>query len=376
MTKLRRALCALLVVALWLVPLDALAMNKSKGNKITKDDTPTSAWVYTYVLTVYDKPTKDSEVLEEVPFAKSIVKLKESKGWAKVMTTNDVIGFCNAKQLTEDDPNTLDTHMYCSRKHPEVYLRPSSDAPVMGHVDRNEKVHVVAMTPLGDWLRIEENGYYCYIPRPCLDYEKYADGELAWVSRESVEVYYDPELDSKFGTLYFGQEVTLLHSDSGRAKIRSATGYIGYCDRGALTTINPNSLDITCYTQVSGNYLFTSPTADAGRRNIEANEKMVLDAVDEQRYWARVKYQDEYYYVPFVFLDKVQRGGNDYKVVSTRESANIKAGTKQSSEVIATVPKGTSLILVGATDQHARVATQPDANGVRQMGYIEIKYIK
>lgn len=377
MTTLRRLISAMLAVAIMLIlPLDAFAMNRSKDNKITKDDTPTSAFVYTYVLTVYDKPTKDSEILEEVPFAKQIVKLKESKGWAKVMTTNEVIGFCNAKQLTEDDPNTVDTYMYCSQKHPEVFLRPSSDSPIMGHLDRNEKVHVVAMTPLGDWLRIEENGYFCYIPRPCLDDEKYADGELAWVARDKVEVFYDAKVDSKFGTMYFGQEVTLLPFDGKRAKIRSATGYIGYCDKSALTTVNPNSLDIKCYTQVSGEYLFVSPTSDSGHRSIDANAEMVLDAVDEERYWARVKYNGEYYYVPFVFLDKVRRGNNNYKVVRTRDSANIKVGTKQSSDVVATVPANTELILIGATDYHARVATQPDANGVRLTGYIEIKYLK
>ena len=128
MSRLNRVICAvMLIVALMGMPLEALAMNRSKDNKITKDDTPTAAFVYTYILTVYDKPTKESEVLEEVPFAKKITKLKESQGWAKVVTTNDVIGFCNAKQLTETDPNNLDVVMYCQQYEPMYYLRPSSD---------------------------------------------------------------------------------------------------------------------------------------------------------------------------------------------------------------------------------------------------------
>ena len=380
MKRFGKAFTALLLALIMMcASLDALAANKSKDNKITKEDTPTSAYVYTYVLTIYDKPTKDSEILEEVPFAKPIVKLREKKGWAKVKTTNDVIGFCNAKQLTETNPNTLDTRMYCQVVEPDVYLRPSADSPIMGHLFRNERVHVVAATPLGDWLRIEENGYCCYIPRPNLDFEKYKEAEeveLAWVAKEKLVVYYDEELDTEFGTAYFGQEVTLVKREGLRAKIRSKTGLIGYCDLEGLTTENPNSLNITCFTQVDGDYLFTSPTDQSGRRSISAGAELMLDAVDGDRYWARVRYQGSYYYVPFVFLDGGRRQSGDYKRVYTREAAHIKEGTKQSSKIVATVAAGTELTLIGATDRHARVATLPDANGVRQMGYIEVEYLK
>lgn len=377
MARLLKTVCAaLLMLALLCAPFSALAANKSKDNKITKDDVPTKAWVYTYVLTIYDKPTKDSDILEEVPFAKQIVKLKESKGWAKVISTNDVIGFCNAKQLTETNPNNLDVYMYCQQYEPEVYLRPSSDAPIMGHLKRNEKIHVVAMTPKCDWLRIEENGYHCYIPRPCLDYEKFAEGKLAWVNTEKLDVYYDQAVASTFGTLYFGQEVTLISTEANMAKIRSKTGYIGYCDIEGLTMENPNSLGITCYTVVAGNYLFSSPTETSGHRSIEANVEMTLDAVDSNRFWARVRYQNTYYYVPFVFLDGGRIRSGSYKRCHTTLAASIKAGTKQSSSVVVTVPENTELLIIGATDTHARVATLPDANGVRQTGYIEIDYLK
>ena len=377
MPKRIRLMCAMLtVIALIGSFAGTLAEEEKKRNKITKDDVPTGAFVYTYILTVYDKPTKSSEVLEEVPFAKQIVKLKEKDGWAKVMTTNDRIGFCNAKQITETDPNNLDLYMYCQQKSPEVYLRPSADAPVMGHVTRDEKIHVVAMTPMCDWLRIEENGYHCYIPRPCMDFEKYSEGELAWVNQDQLTVYYDEQADSKFGTLSFAQEVYLVKRDGIRAKIRSASGLVGYCDLSGLTTVNPKSLSKTCYTQVSGSYLFVSPSDSSGRRNVEANVEMLLDAVDKRHFWARVKYDGEYYYVPFVFLDGERRKEGEYKYVYTNTAASIKEGTKQSGTIVAEVGPNTPLLLIGATDQHARVAMEPDANGVRKTGYIEIEYLK
>lgn len=381
MSRWMRVCTLALVLALLTASLHAFALNNSRDNKITKDDTPTSAWVYTYVLMVYDKPTKESEVLEEIGFAKPIVKLKESSGWAKVMTSNDVIGFCNAKQLTETNPNTQDLYMYCQVYEPNVYRFPSADSSIMGHLARNEKVHVVAVTPRGDWLRIEEKGYYAYIPRPYLDYDRYVTDEedltLAWVNQDALDIYYDEDQDSVIGTAKFGQEVTLIKNHIGpRAKVRSKTGLIGYCDLSGLTTENPTSLSITAYTQVSGSYLFTSPNDQSGHRSVESGEEMTIDAVDSRRFWARVKYQDQYYYVPFVFLDGKRLASGSYKIIHTTQAAHIKSGTKQSSSIVATVPKGQELILIGATDYHARVATPADENGVRLTGYIEIDYLK
>lgn len=347
-----------------------------KKNTISKDDVPESAFVYTYTLKVYYKPTKSSDILERVPFAKEIVRLSVKKGWAKVMTTNGRIGYCNNKQLTKTDPNNLDVYMYCQQKRPEVYYRPTTSAPVMGHLNRDEKVHVVAMTPMGDWLRIEEDGYHGYIQRPCLDYEKYSTGQHAWVSAEKLEVYYDPEINSVFGTLYFGQTLSLVESSGRRAKVRSGSGLVGYCDINGLTTVNPNSMNMTVYTQVPGEYLFVTSTDESGRRSVSANEEMMLDAVDGNNYWARVRYKGEYYYVPYVFLGTEKRGGGDYKIVYTTEALHIKEGTKQSSEVVATVAAGTPLMLIGATDYHAKVAMMPNDDGVQKTGYVEVKYLR
>ena len=103
---------------------------------------------------------------------------------------------------------------------------------------------------------------------------------------------------------------------------------------------------------------------------------MTLDAVDSNHFWARVIYNGEYYCVPFVFLGKSRLSSGTYKRVHTTAAASIKAGTKQSSSVVATVPANTELLIIGATDYHARVAMLPDENGIRQTGYIEVENLK
>lgn len=334
----------------------------------------TLKYVYAYSTKVYDMPTKESDVREIVPFAKEIIVLEEKLGWAKVLTINDRVGFCYAQQLTDKNPNTLHKTVYSQQKEVEVYLRPSVDAPLIDYLDRNEKAVLLAMTPMGDWMRLKQGKYYGYVQRQRMDYEKFKKGERAWIGQESAKVYYDPELDSVAGTLYFGQKVWLVDDTGPRAKIRSPQGLIGYCDPEVLTQEDPNGLDQIVYTQVSGNYLFTSSTDMSGRRNIEVNAEMTLVAVDKNNFWARVFYNGEYFYAPYVYLSHEKRLG-DYKQVRTTQAAVIHEGTKRSSAVVTVVPAGTDLWLVGATDNRAKVTTSPDANGQRYTGYIELQYI-
>lgn len=329
-------------------------------------------YVYTYNLDVYYEPTKKSEVLEIVPFAKRILFIAEKKGWAKVYTTNGRLGYCNAKQLTETDPNIDPMIVYCQQDRATYYLRPSTDSPVMGRLDRNEKTTLFAITPKHDWLRIKVGKYFCYIQRPYIDYEKYSAGQDAWVNVQSVPIYYDMDVENPFFTAYFGTHVRVVsQTGDGWAKIRSDGGLIGFCKAGVLSELDPNSLDITVYTQVAGSYLFDSSSDLSGHRAVSANTEMLLCAVDDDLYWARVRYQDQYYYVPYVFLS-TERLRGDYKALKAKVNCSIREGTTQASGVITNVPAGTDLLLMGCTDNCAKVATMPDVNGARFIGFVKI----
>ena len=120
----------------------------------------TLKYVYAYSMKVYDMPTKESDIREIVPFAKEIIVLEEKLGWAKVLTINDRVGFCNAKQLTDVNPNNLHAAVYSQQKDVPVYLRPSVDAPLIDYLMRNQKVELISMTPMGDWMRLKKGKYY------------------------------------------------------------------------------------------------------------------------------------------------------------------------------------------------------------------------
>ena len=125
---------------------------------------------------------------------------------------------------------------------------------------------------------------------------------------------------------------------------------------------------------MSGNYLFTSSTDISGRRNVEVNAEMTLVAVDKNNFWARVLYNGDYYYAPYVYLSHEKRLG-DYKRVRTTQAAVLREGTKRSSTVVTALPAGTDLWLIGATDNRAKVTTSADVNGKRYTGYVELQYI-
>ena len=375
--RLTKLLCALLALtALFCMSGVAMAGGPwSKSGKTKNGLQGTEYYVYTYCLQVYERPSKKSDVLEIVPFAKRILFIKEMKGWAKVYTTNGRLGYCNFKQITAEDPNIYSITVYGQQDRAPIYLRPSLDAPLMGHLDRDEKTTLVAITPKHDWVRIDCEEYYGYVQRPRIDYKKYDVGKDAWVTVQSSDVLYDADIEASFSTVYFGQHVRLMDVDSGWAKIRSDSGLIGFCSSDILTDIDPNSLDITVYTQVAGNYLYTSSSELSGRRSIDANVQMLLSAVDEDLYWARVRYEDEYYYVPYVFLSTERRDG-DYKTVRARYEVTIYEGTTEMSGVLTNVSPGTEMYLIGCTDNRAKVSTLPTANGSRFIGFVEIDQIQ
>lgn len=369
--RMLKLLCAMLAITVVLCALSpALAAGPwTKSGKTREGYEGTEYYVYTYNLNVFEKPSKKSEVVEIVPFAKRILFLDELKGWAKVYTTNGRLGYCNYKQLTAEDPNIYNTTVYCQQNRAPVYLRPSQDAPLMGHLDRDEKTTLVAITPKHDWMRIQAGKYYGYIQRPRIDYMKYEnnEGKDAWINVQSVDVYYDTDIESTFNTSFFGQHVRVVDTDAGWAKIRSDSGLIGFVNPVVLTDTDPNSLDIPVYTQIEGSYMYRSAADLSGSRHIDANVKLMLSSVDEDLHWARVRYHDDYYYVPYVFLSTEKRTG-DSKKVKAKSALSI----YDDSGVLTNVPAGTDLNLVGYSENRARVSTIPDANGNRFTGYVEI----
>jgi len=365
-----RALCLLLALALSvLFCADALASTSYRDA-----DAP-EYYVNAYTLTVYDKPNIQSKVREIVPYAKNLKRLYAKNGWAKVYTVNRVLGYCKDSLLTPTNPNTLNARVYCQPKRINVYRYPNVNSSVLGHCYRDERMHAVAMTARGDWLRIDKGEYYGYILRPYVDSQRYSEGRSAWCGSSSAEVYYDSGNDLLLSTLYFGDRVTLLETRGSWAKIRSGSDVIGFCRAENITTTNPNDINATVYTQVEGNFLFLSSTDLSGRIQVEKDVEMTLQAVDENGFWARVQYDGGIFYLPYLYLG-TQRCGDGYKKITARAGLNIREGTRNSSAIVATVPKGTEMWLIGAVDNRAKVATLPDASGRTYTGFAELQYLR
>ena len=68
-------------------------------------------YVYAYTLKVYEKPSKKSDVLAVVPFARSVQLIAEKKDWAQVVLSDSQTGYCSLKQLTAFERRAA----YCAR---------------------------------------------------------------------------------------------------------------------------------------------------------------------------------------------------------------------------------------------------------------------
>lgn len=199
----------------------------------------TRVYVYAYAVKVYESPSKKSELVTQVPFARAMTKIAEKGDWAQVITPDNRTGYCSRKQLTEDNPNTYDVTVYAQQDRAPVYELPTVDAPMIGQMDKNDRAKAVAMTPMGDWLRIQLGGKDGYIQRPRVDFNRYAAGRAAWAAADRVAVRYDPAIASSYAELSRGQKVAVVDVDGEWAKIRSGSGLIGYCRVDQLTKEKP-----------------------------------------------------------------------------------------------------------------------------------------
>ena len=74
MGKARRCLWLLTALMLICAAMPTLAASKGEGTQV---------YVYAYALKVYEKPSKKSDVIARVPFARSLWMVAEKKGWAE-----------------------------------------------------------------------------------------------------------------------------------------------------------------------------------------------------------------------------------------------------------------------------------------------------
>lgn len=167
-----------------------------------------------------------------------------------------------------------------------------------------------------------------------------AGGDQVYVVDNTVSVYKLPHPLSKLlGTLSYGESVRALARKDGWVRIKNAKGAVGYCESGALSTKNPNTLDLDGYVRAGGAPIYAKPGASYKKlTTAKAGTKLHAVAITPDKKWVRVKSGKRYGYIQASALSKAPAASADAKriwivsnhavgVSRTRDGSDSSAGT-------------------------------------------------
>ena len=336
----------------------------------------TTVYVAANTLAAYDRASTSGKSLGTMSYGESMTLLAASGGWARIRNAAGATGYCKLSGLTATNPNTLSQVVYINANGAKAYRKPSTSAGVMQTLKLNAKYTAVAMTPDGAWARLKNGNYYGYVQTKYLATAPTSgDTETAvYVSSNTLAVYAAPSTSGKaLGTLSFGESLTLLNVDDGWAKVRNASGTVGYCAYGGLTTTDPNNKTQACYAAKDGVKLYARPLASASVvQTVPANTSLMVVAVTEDGVWARILLSSgSYAYAQTEDLTTV-KGPEDNSPIQDIEpravyvadtNLSFYAANSTGASVLGTASFGEALTCTGLGGGWARVVNASGAVG-------------
>ncbi len=341
-----------------------------------------TVYVISSTLPVYASASSSAKLLGTMVLGESMTLLSlEDDGWAQVRNSAGAVGYCKLAGLSTEDPNTLNMTVYITEDGARLFARPQTSAQVLGTLKRNAKYTAVAISADNAWVRLKNGSKYGFIQSEYLSTTQLDPEEppvvpkgTVYISANTLVAYAKPSTSSKsLGTMSYGESMKLVDVDDGWAKIKNSSGATGYCKYGGLTTVNPNSLNVTMYAKSNGVKLYAKPLTSAKvSRTVNLNDTMTVVAVTEDGDWARVSLgSGKYAYVQTKFIAAAKPDGDGGDIIDISKKTvyisattlAVYASTSTSSTSLGTMSFGESLTCDGANSTWARVINSAGAVG-------------
>lgn len=280
-----------------------------------KAQTSSTVYVISNTLKVYSKVSTSSRLLGTMSFGESMLCLATQDGWAAVQNTKGQIGFCKITGLSNVNPNTLNRTAYINSSKVPVYRKPTTSSGVMMKLNKNSRYTAVAVTSDGNWTRLKNGKYYGYVQSKYISYS--AGGSTTtpsystvYIVSNTLKAYKTASTSSKvLGTMSYGESMTLLATSGKWARIRNASGAVGYCLLNGLSTQNPNSLNKKIYINANKVKVYRKPATSSGvMMTLKLNSSYTAVAVTSDGNWTRLKNGQYYGYVQSKYVSDTPFG--------------------------------------------------------------------
>ena len=358
-----------------------LSASETEPEEPDEPDIPLVSTVYisANTLVAYSSPSTSSKNLGTMSYGERMTLLGVDGSWAKIQNSSGAVGYCKLDGLTIENPNSLNTTIYVTETGAKLYAKPTTSATVLGTLKQNAKYTAVAMTTDKVWLRLKNGSSYGYLLTDYASTEEVDDPApgvtgTVYISANTLVAYSSPSTSSKsLGTMSYGESMLLLGVDDGWAKIQNSSGAVGYCKYGGLTSVNPNSLNLSMYAQSSGVKLYAKPLTTATvRKTINQGDSVTVIAVTGDGAWARVNLgSGKYAYAQTKSISETKPDGDDSGITDIKKKTvyisattlAVYASPSTSSASLGTMSFGESLSCTGLNSTWARVVNSSGALG-------------
>lgn len=349
-------------------------------SNMTATQPGTVMYVSNSIARLRAKPSDEAKVITAVYFGTQLNVTATQDEWAQVTNpANNRTLYCLLEGLSSTDPNTMSKLMYAQLPTTPISKSPTKRAIRMRNVKKGDTVTMTAITDDGMWARVTVDGTnYGFVPTIDLDDAPAAEGTPVWCGTAYTGVMVNPDRWTKIGNLSFGQPCYLVSyiNNNTIAKIRSAKGYVAYCDASALITADPATQSTPVYVQITGKVLGKGPGEEAENfYNVKKNSQLMLLGLDSSGTWALVRRGKQKLYIPALFIGAT-RLGNEKRNLVVIQDTSLYSNSLPGSPSLGTLPLGTRVQLVGGTNTHAQVATMSDGFSEPVTGYVSFEYLR
>ncbi len=123
---------------------------------------PFPVYIIDNLLGCYATSDVNSAVLGVMSYGESFSCIAFGDGWAKIRNDAGAVGYCQISGLSIYNPNVAGKQVYPQVSGVPVYSKPSQSAQLLGTMRVNAVLTAIALTPDGQWLRLQNGGAVGY----------------------------------------------------------------------------------------------------------------------------------------------------------------------------------------------------------------------
>ena len=268
-----------------------------------------AAYVSACTAELYEEPSLLSSCRNILSYGEGLTLHEQQGLWAHVETMDGRSGYCMLGALTPNDPNALDLQL-TALCDVAATRTPRDSSMKLAEIPAGTEVHVVALCAGNEYLRIELEGDYAYVPAEGFDLPLAICDQLCWIHSDiRVNVYAEPDFwTAPIASLSHGERFTYLaclDTDWGDyAWIRMENGQLGHISQiETISLVDPNTFNFPMYAAISGKLLCTQTlNPENATVSIAKGDEVTVVAVTPDCCYIRLRYHGEYYYARTCFF--------------------------------------------------------------------------